>query len=173
MTSSSVSDSWLDKVVIEPMTPEDLDEVLAIERTAFPSAWSRGSYERELRNSNSFYFGARFAGVLVAYAGMWVVYEEAHITTIAVRAQYRRRGIGTRLLAMLTEIACRRGASRLTLEVREGNAAARALYEKLGFEEKGRLPGYYGDTGENGLVMWKTLAQRGTGAPQSPPGPQG
>jgi len=158
LTSGCASNAWLDKVVIEPMQPDDLDEVLAIEREAFPSAWSRGSYERELRNDNSHYFRARFAGVLVAYAGMWIVYDESHITTIAVHPQWRRRGLAARLLRMLIRLACERGALRLTLEVRERNEAARALYQRLGFEEKAVLPGYYGDTGENGVVMWKVLS---------------
>jgi ribosomal-protein-alanine N-acetyltransferase len=155
------------------MAPEDLDEVLAIERGAFPSAWSRASYERELRNDNSYYFRARSAGVLVAYAGVWVVYDEAHITTIAVHPQWRRRGLATRLLRVLTRLAWEQGAARLTLEVRERNEAARALYQKLGFEEKGVLPGYYGDTGENGVVMWKTLSpadSSGADCGLAPPG---
>ncbi len=157
MTSGSVSESWLDRLIIERMTPQDLDEVLAIERESFPSAWSRGSYERELRNSNTYYYVVRSAGVLVAYAGMWVIYEEAHITTLAVHPQWRRLGIATRLLSLLIGIACQQEANRLTLEVREKNVAARALYEGIGFEEKGFLSNYYGDTGENGIVMWKVL----------------
>ena len=157
MTSGSADSTWLDKLAVEPMTPEDLDEVLAIEHRSFPSAWSRGSYERELRNDSSYYLTARSAGVLVAYAGMWIVYEEAHITTIAVHPQWRQRGLATRVLARLIRVAWQQGATRLTLEVRERNEAARALYQKLGFEEKGVLPGYYGDSGENGVVMWKTL----------------
>ena len=157
MTSGSDSRAWLDGVVVEPMAPEDLDEVLVIERESFPSAWSRGSYDRELRSSNSYYFVARSAGVLVAYAGMWIVFDEAHITTIAVHAQWRRRGLAARLMSMLIAFAHSQGAVRLTLEVRERNEAGLALYRKLAFEEKGLLPGYYGDTGENGVVMWKAL----------------
>ncbi|MFB3881652.1 MAG: ribosomal protein S18-alanine N-acetyltransferase [Armatimonadota bacterium] len=157
MTSGSDSQTWLDGVVIEPMVPDDLEEVLAIERRAFPSAWSRASYERELRSVNTYYFVARSAGVLVGYTGMWIVYDEAHVTTIAVHPQWRRRGLATRLMSMLIALARRDGAAKLTLEVRERNQAALALYRKLAFEEKGLLPGYYGDTGENGIVMWRPL----------------
>jgi ribosomal-protein-alanine N-acetyltransferase len=158
LTSGSASGTWLDQVAIEPMAPGDLEEVLAIERQSFPSAWSRDSYERELRSDSSHYFRARSGGVLVAYAGMWIVYEEAHITTIAVHPQWRRQGLAGRLLRVLIRLAWQRGTARLTLEVRERNEAARALYRSLGFEEKGVLPGYYGDTGENGIVMWKLLS---------------
>jgi ribosomal-protein-alanine N-acetyltransferase len=139
------------------MAPADLDEVLAIENDAFPSAWSRGSYERELRNDSSFYFAARHGPQLVGYAGMWVIFEEAHITTIAVHPSYRRRGLARRLLLLLMEMARQRQSCRLTLEVRQNNAPALALYRQLGFEEKGVLPHYYGDTGEDGVVMWKAL----------------
>jgi ribosomal-protein-alanine N-acetyltransferase len=157
LTSGSASSAWLDQLVVERMAERDLDEVLAIERNSFPSAWSRGSYERELRNDNCYYFCLRSAGVLVAYAGMWIIVDEAHITTIAVHPQWRRRGLATHLMRVLIGLAQTEGAIRLTLEVRERNEAALALYRRLGFEQRGILPGYYGDTGENGIVMWKTL----------------
>ncbi len=140
-----------------PMAPADLDEVLIIERHSFPSAWSRGSYERELRSDNSHYFAARHRDQLVGYAGMWVVLDEAHITTLAVHPRRRRRGLGSRLLLLLIEQARRQGATRMTLEVRERNEAARSMYRKFGFRRKGVLRGYYGDTGEDGIVMWKPL----------------
>jgi ribosomal-protein-alanine N-acetyltransferase len=88
---------------------------------------------------------------------MWVIFEEAHITTIAVNSEYRRRGLGERLLSLLIDLARAHNTARLTLEVRESNEAAIALYEHFGFERKSLLPNYYGDTGEDGVVMWKTL----------------
>jgi ribosomal-protein-alanine N-acetyltransferase len=140
------------------MKPSDLDEVLAIERVSFPSAWSRASYLRELLSRTSCYFVARLAGHIIAYAGMWTVSDEAHISTIAVRPDHRRRGLGTRLLSHLIEIARRQAIARVTLEVREANHIARSLYRKFGFHEMGKLPHYYGDTGETGVAMCKTLA---------------
>ena len=74
------------------MREADLDEVMAMERESFPSAWSRGSYSRELRNRSSYYFVARLGEQLVGYVGMWVVGDEGHITTIAVHPERRRRG---------------------------------------------------------------------------------
>ncbi|UCC69664.1 MAG: GNAT family N-acetyltransferase, partial [Armatimonadota bacterium] len=68
------------------------------------------------------------------------------------------RGVGSRLLSKLIEIAKRRPVAKVTLEVREANHIARALYRKFGFEQTGILPRYYGDTGETGVVMCKTLA---------------
>jgi len=139
------------------MKPADLDDVLAIERVSFPSAWSRQSYLRELRSRNSYYFVARLAVHVIGYAGMWTVSDEAHISTIAVRPDHRRRGLGSRLLSHLIEIARRQAVAKVTLEVREANHIARSLYRKFGFEETGILPHYYGDTGETGVVMCKTL----------------
>ncbi len=161
MTSGCDERAWLDEVVVGNMTQSDLDEVLAIEHQSFPSAWSRASYERELRNRNSYYLTARHGGAVVGYFGMWVVLDEAHITTLAVHPSYRRRGLGAHLLRHLMELARRRGASRVTLEVREQNHAAIAMYQKFGFEPKGVLPGYYGDTKENGVVMWKVISSQG------------
>jgi ribosomal-protein-alanine N-acetyltransferase len=161
LTSDSDERARLSQAVVGNMTESDLDEVLAIERQSFPSAWSRASYERELTNRSSYYFTARLGGSLVGYVGMWIVMDEAHITTLAVHPAYRRRGLGGRLLAHLIELARRHGASRVTLEVRERNHAAIAMYRKFGFTRKGLLPGYYGDTRENGLVMWKLLSSQG------------
>ncbi len=161
MTSGCDERAWLDEVVIAEMAESDLDEVLAIERESFPSAWSRESYEREVRNRNSYYFTARYGRGLVGYFGMWVVVDEAHITTLAVHPQWRRKGLGRRLLDLVIDVARRQGASRVTLEVREGNGPAIAMYRKSGFETKGILPGYYGDTRENGVVMWKALPKHG------------
>lgn len=158
MTSGSDDANWLEEAVsLHPMAPADLDEVLSIERASFPSAWSRASYLRELRSPSSHYFVARLEGSIIAYAGMWTVPGEAHISTLAVRPDHRGRGLGRRLLSHLIEIARRHDVAKITLEVRQANHIARSLYRKFGFEETGILPRYYGDTGETGVVMCKTL----------------
>jgi len=157
LTSDFGEATWSAEVEVEPMTPDDLDEVIEIERRSFPSVWSRGSYERELRNENSYYYVAREGDRLIGYAGMWIVLDEAHITTLAVQPERRRRGLGTRLMNRMIDLARRHSVRKVTLEVRERNRPAIDMYRKLGFVEKGFLPGYYGDTGENGIVMWKAL----------------
>ncbi len=170
-TSTSGCDdrSWLPATVIAPKRREDLDEVLAIERASFPSAWSRESYLRELRNPNSCYFVARLQGSVIGHAGMWIIGDEAHISTLAVHPDRRRRGLGRRLLSHLIDISLERHIARVTLEVREANSAARALYGEFGFQETGLLPRYYGDTGESGVIMCKVLSpQPGTPSSHSP-----
>ena len=160
MTSTSDCDEWqsLRDVSVERMDPCDLDVVLAIERACFTSAWTRESYLVELRNPSSWYLVARHAGEVIGYGGVWVIEDEAHITTLAVHQARRRRGLGSLLLSHLLGVAAARGAARATLEVREQNLAAQSLYGKFGFEKTGELFRYYGDTGENAVVMWKTLA---------------
>jgi len=136
------------------MTREHLDAVIAIERESFPTAWRREAYERELGNASARYLVARLGDRLVGYGGMWAILDEAHITTLAVAKEYRRRGIGERLLVALLETAQDAGVSLVTLEVRESNAAARALYDKHSFEIVAYIPGYYADTGDDAVVMW-------------------
>ncbi len=144
-----------DSVSVEPMRLEDIPRVLEIERQSFSSPWPRDAYRRELtENRNACYLVARQGEVVVGYAGMWVILEEAHITTIAVDPKRRRQGIGERLLAALVEEARARGARWLTLEVRRSNYAAQALYRKYGFREVHVRPRYYSDNGEDALIMW-------------------
>ena len=82
------------------------------------------------------------------------VLPDAHVTTIAVDPAWHRNAIGTRLLVALSRAAIVKGATALTLEVRSSNAAAQALYRRFGFAPAGVRKGYYGDTGEDALVMW-------------------
>lgn len=92
-------------------------------------------------------------GHIVGYAGMWIMVNEAHITTIAVRAGWRGRGLGELLLASLMEIASDVGAERVTLEVRVSNETAQNLYRKYEFRHVGTRPRYYSDNNEDAYIM--------------------
>ena len=151
--------TWVEAVAFERMQPEHLAAVLAIERVAFPSAWSAESYLREMRNPNGHYFVARLQDEVIGYAGMWVVGDEAHVSTVAVREDRRRCGLGERLMRHLIALAVQYQAAHMTLEVRQSNLAAQALYAKLGFQATAMRPRYYGDTGEDGVVMQRSLAE--------------
>lgn len=157
MTSGCADADWLATVSLEPMTPSDVPTVVALDKLCFPSAWSQESYLRELRNRTSHYVVARLEQAIIGFAGMWLIGDEAHISTLAVHPCYRRRGLAKRLLVHLLGTAEQAGASEVTLEVREKNAAARALYESFGFVSRSFIPRYYGDTGENAVVMAKRL----------------
>ena len=92
-------------------------------------------------------------GPVIGYAGLQIIFQEGHITTLAVHPAYRRQRIGEKLLLHLFGEARRRGVLRLTLEVRASNQAAQNLYLRYGFHVEGRRPHYYGD-GEDALIMW-------------------
>jgi ribosomal-protein-alanine N-acetyltransferase len=90
---------------------------------------------------------------VVAYAGVWLMVDEAHVTTFAVLPAYRRRGIGGLLLSGLMALSADMGAAVVTLEVRLSNVAARQLYQRFGFRPVGVRPRYYSDNGEDALIM--------------------
>ncbi len=91
---------------------------------------------------------------LGGYAGLWLMVDEAHITTIAVRPHLRGWGLGETLLLSLADIAVNAGADKLTLEVRVSNHEAQSLYRKFGFREEGLRRRYYSDNNEDALIMW-------------------
>lgn len=139
---------------IDRMTLEDLPKVHAIERASFSTPWPADAYRSELQtNRLATYLVARAGDEVVAFAGIWLMVDEAHITTFAVDPAWRRRGIGERLLLAVLETAIGRQAREATLEVRLSNVAARRLYEKYGFRPVGLRPRYYTDNGEDALIM--------------------
>ncbi len=142
------------RLVIEPMTFDDLPAVQAIERASFTTPWPEHAYRAELEtNKLARYLVVRVAHEVVAYAGIWLMVDEAHITTFAVAPAWRRRRIGERLLTAALDLSIARGASEATLEVRLSNLPARRLYEKYGFRPVGIRPRYYSDDHEDALIM--------------------
>lgn len=138
---------------IEIMSPADLDAVMGIDRLCFPSPWLADAFITEIGNRSARYLVARLANQIVGYGGAWAISDEAHITTLAVSPRYRRQKVGERLLIALVDEAISRRAHRISLEVREGNYAARRLYQKYGFVDAERSPNYYLDNGEDALIM--------------------
>ena len=142
------------RVVVEPMRLEDVAAVHDIERLSFRTPWPAYAFEQELRgNRLARYLVARAADGVVGFAGVWLMVDDAHITTFGVHPDWRRLGIGRQLLLNLAELSNAIGARRMTLEVRVSNTAAQALYRSFGFEIVGRRPHYYTDDGEDALVM--------------------
>jgi ribosomal-protein-alanine N-acetyltransferase len=111
-------------------------------------------YQELHDNKLAHYYVGRIDGAVVAYGGIWVILEDSHITTIAVHPEYRGRKHGEIMLLHLLDEAVERNASWMTLEVRESNAVAQALYRKYGFTTVSTRKGYYSDNNENALVMW-------------------
>ena len=141
-------------VALGPMGVDDLDAVQDIERRSFRTPWPAHAYRTELEtNRLAQYLVARIDGRVVGYGGIWLMADEAHITTFAVDPDWRRRGIGERLLVALLDLAIARNAREATLEVRLSNLPARRLYEKYGFRPVGLRPRYYSDDNEDALIM--------------------
>ena len=135
---------------ISPMSLDHLVEVVSLETEGQAAPWSEQVFRDELAAQNRCYLVA--GDPIVGFGGVMVVGEEAHVTNLLVAPQHRRRGVARALLARLVDEAVEMGARHLTLEVREGNIAARALYSSLGLAPVGVRRGYYGD--EDALIMW-------------------
>jgi ribosomal-protein-alanine N-acetyltransferase len=140
-------------LVIEKMCSEDLDEILVIEETCFPTPWPRQVFDMELKSSRSFARVGRMNGLIVGYIIAWMIYDEVHVLNIAVHPDSRRMGIGENMLEYCLDFFLTKGAKHAILEVRRGNLGAKRLYEKLGFKSIGIRRGYYVDTGEDAIVM--------------------
>ena len=142
------------RVTVELMKVDDLPEVQVIERESFATPWPPHAYRQELENNRlAQYIVARCGDTIVGFAGIWLLVDEAHVTTFATRRSWRRQGIGDRLLLALLDLARTRGAHEATLEVRPSNIPARRLYETYGFKVVGVRPRYYSDDNEDALIM--------------------
>ena len=155
-------------IVIEPMRIRDVGAVLEVEKLSFTTPWSRAAFMSELlNNERAFYLVARNTarrgplpwntGQVIGYIGVWLIYDEGHITNVAVHPDYRQQGIGRRLMEAIEAVCVTKGVKRMTLEVRVSNLVAQRLYRDLGYISVGVRPGYYQDNNEDALIMWKEL----------------
>jgi ribosomal-protein-alanine N-acetyltransferase len=149
---------------IERMSEHDLLDVVEIEKTSGLSPWGWDAYHKELQSTDSIMLVARegedrtnglrpIIGFLVAR----LLANELHINNVAVRPNYRRVGIGTELINAALRWARDRESKLAVLEVRAGNSAAQALYERCGFAVQGRRRRYYASPAEDALLMGLSL----------------
>ena len=150
-------------IEIRAMNHADVPDVYRIETLSFRTPWSRRSLSDEVDNSLAHYLVAISDDVIAGYCGMWVLFEECHITNIAVDPIFRRKGIGKALLVSAMEVGTLFGATSMTLEVRETNRIAQEMYRKLGFQPQGFRKRYYQDTGEGAILLWNTDLNRTIG----------
>ena len=137
------------------MTAAHLDEVAAIENDCFSHPWSRRSLESELQNETSRFLVAVEDGKVIGYIGMSAVLDEGYLFNVAVDSHYRKKGVGSALVRELVTWCQKHDFAFLTLEVRESNAPAIALYSRFGFVRVGERKNYYSDPAENALLMTK------------------
>lgn len=142
---------------IRRMSVEDVPAVTDIERVSFMgSSWTIDAFYHEiLENNFAHYFIMEHENKVIGYCGIWIVVDQAQITTIAIEPNYRGLGLGQLMLKYVMNFASA-VATLMSLEVRVENHTAQHVYEKLGFEYGGRRKNYYGD-GEDALVMWVNL----------------
>jgi ribosomal-protein-alanine N-acetyltransferase len=144
-------------VTFRKMTLDDLEQVVAIDQMSFSLPWPARSFQFELTdNPASRSWVAELDGRLVGMVVAWLIVDEIHIATIATHPDFRKQGIGEKLLLHTLQSAKAEGAVSSFLEVREGNTAAIMIYRKVGYVESGRREGYYKDNGEDAILM--TLA---------------
>ena len=145
---------------IIPMTSEHLDQVARIEQLCFSDPWSRRMLSEHLENECAATLVAITPdGTVLGYAGLLVVLDEGYITNVAVCPEYRRQGIAGELLGVFRRFAEGNNLAFLTLEVRESNAPARALYSKYGYTEVGVRKNYYDHPKENAILMTLEFAK--------------
>jgi [ribosomal protein S18]-alanine N-acetyltransferase len=146
-------------IQIRKMTLTDLPRVIEIDRQSFSLPWPQRSFEFEAEKNES----ARAwvaeseaeAGknVIVGMVVAWLIIDEIHIATVATAPEFRRQGIGRKLMVHVLKEAFTEGAITSYLEVRRGNEAAREMYRSLGYQEDGIRPHYYQDNHEDAILM--------------------
>lgn len=143
------------KYRIEKMCAEDAAEAAAIETEIFSMPWSENGFRTSILSSDTLYLCVRDGENMIGYCGLLQSFDEADITNVAVRREYRSCGVGRAMLEALIEGGKERGISRFTLEVRKSNAVALHLYETLGFVSAGIRKNFYERPREDAVIMWK------------------
>ena len=142
-------------IEITPTDMKDLEEISEIEKAIFSRPWSRDGFRMSVEAKNTVYLTARLDGEIAGYCGMLQCMDEAEITNVAVKEDCRNKGVAYAMLQDLLRRGQECGVQAFTLEVRKSNAAAIALYEKLGFVNCGIRKNFYEKPTEDAIIMWK------------------
>ena len=137
------------------MKSDHVAQIALLEQSCFSMPWSENSIRYELSNPLSLWVVAMEGDCVAGYVGSQSVMGEADMMNLAVAPNYRRKGIGERLVTELVSYLAKRDVSSLTLEVRASNDPAIRLYEKLGFTKVGCRPGYYRNPREDAWILRK------------------
>ena len=142
------------KIRVRIAKSSDLDDIYDLDVQTFAMPWSKEALSYDiLENDDAFVIVAEYEGEFAGYADIWTVLDEADLNSIAVRVDFRRKGIGDAIMLAMTEMLSANGVATINLEVRVSNMPAIKLYKKCGFNECGVRPGYYLDNGEDALIM--------------------
>lgn len=144
-------------MIFREMLVEDLDQVMEIEEDLFSVPWTREGFLTYLMKKDTMFFVVEEKEKILGFCSMMIVLDEGDILNVAVRRDRQKEGIGQFLVASILRMADMQGIRLVHLEVREGNGAARRLYERLGFKEDGLRRNYYENPVENAVLMTKTM----------------
>lgn len=145
-------------MLIRKMDIDDLKRVVALEEQLFTSAWRESDFLYEiLQNDFSLNYVLEDEEYIIGYVGVWIMYEQAQITTIGIDPKYQRRGLGRELMKTVMDIATQQGCEMMSLEVRISNHKAISLYESLGFQNVSIRKDYYKDNHEDAYLMLRRL----------------
>lgn len=144
-------------LTLERLGQADVPQLAALERACFSCPWTEAQYAQLLEESRVRVVGVRAGHALVAYCSFYHAGDEMEILNLATAPDWRRKGLGRRLLGFVLRIGEQMGIEQVVLEVRVTNTAARALYAGAGFAQAGVRKAYYPDTGEDALVLVRAL----------------
>ena len=146
-----------EKITYRIANLEDIAALSDLDKVCFERSWSKASYEEELcgKKDSLYAVAENEVGEIIGLAGIIYIAGEGEIDRVAVNPLYRARGVGSHMIDILLEDAKKRAVSDITLEVREANRSAIVMYKKHGFNVEGKRQGYYSETGENALIMWR------------------
>ena len=146
-----------EEVFVCLMEPKHIAGVCEVENKSFAVPWTERMFYDELKNPLARYvvlLDKQNPGNVIAYVGYWKIFDEGHITNVAVHPEWRGKKAASYLIQQMMQLAASEGLKDMTLEVRRSNLAAQGLYTKLGFAVEGVRPIYYEDNGEDALIMW-------------------
>ena len=141
--------------IIRQMEKKDIGQVERIEKEIFSIPWSAHSFEDAAMTKENIYLVCECNGVIAGYCGLWTVLGEGNITNMAVDKEYRKKGIGEALMKEMEKRGRQKDVDIFFLEVRQSNAAARRLYDKMGYKEIGTRKRFYERPVEDAIVMSK------------------
>lgn len=145
-------------LTVEKMSAEHIPQIALLEKRCFSQPWSEAALSEELANENS-HFLVAVSDEVAGYIGVQEICGEAYITNVAVFENYRKSGVGRALLRAACDGAKNRNCEFITLEVRESNVPAIALYESEGFEKAGLRKNFYSSPTENGVIYTKYFSR--------------
>lgn len=142
---------------LEYLRVEQLPQIVQLDQLCLGGLWSLAGYERELANQHSttLVLSLLQPENVIGIGNFWAILEEAHITLLAIHPDYQGHGLGKLVLYFLLQQAQRQKLERATLEVKESNQKALALYQQFGFKMAGKRKGYYQKTNEDALILWR------------------